>query len=39
MAIEELTIRYSAGFERAVHLTKAEIEQHLRLRPHLRCKN
>ena len=31
MATEELTIRYPAGFERAVHLTKAEMEQHLRL--------
>ena len=31
MATEELTIRYPAGLERAVHLTKAEMEQHLRL--------
>jgi len=31
MATEELTIHYPAGFERAVHLTKAEMEQHLRL--------
>jgi predicted HTH domain antitoxin len=31
MATEELTIRYPAGFERAVHLTKAEMEQHLSL--------
>jgi len=31
MATEELTIRYPTGLERAVHLTKAEMEQHLRL--------
>ena len=31
MATEELTIRYPAGLERAVRLTKAEMEQHLRL--------
>src|SRR2546430_7329195 len=31
MATEELTMRYPAGLERAVHLTKAEMEQHLRL--------
>jgi predicted HTH domain antitoxin len=31
MSTDELTIRYPAGLERAVHLTKAELEQHLRL--------
>jgi predicted HTH domain antitoxin len=31
MATDELTIRYPTGLERAVHLTKAELEQHLRL--------
>ena len=31
MATEELTIRYPAGLERAVHLTKEELEHHLRL--------
>ena len=31
MATEELRIKYPAGFERAVHLTKEELEQHLRL--------
>jgi predicted HTH domain antitoxin len=31
MATEELTIRYPAGLERAIHLTKEEMEQHLRL--------
>jgi len=31
MEIEELTIRYPAGLEQAIHLTKAEMEQHLRL--------
>jgi predicted HTH domain antitoxin len=31
MDTEELTIRYPAGLERAVHLTKAEMEQHLLL--------
>lgn len=31
MATEELKIKYPAGFERAVHLTKDELEQHLRL--------
>lgn len=30
-AVEELTIQYPAGFEHAVHLTKPEIEQHIRL--------
>lgn len=29
MATEELTIRYPANLERAVHLTKTEMEQHL----------
>src|SRR5262249_25282910 len=31
MATEELTVRYPAGLERAIHLTKEEMEQHLRL--------
>ncbi len=31
MITEELRISYPAGFEMAVHLTKSEIEQHLRL--------
>lgn len=31
MATEELTIRYPAGLERAIRLTKEEMEQHLRL--------
>lgn len=31
MATEELKIKYPAGLERAVHLTKDELEQHLRL--------
>ena len=31
MATEELRIKYPANFERAVHLTKEELEQHLRL--------
>ena len=31
MATQELTIRYPEGLERAVHLTKAEMEQHIRL--------
>lgn len=30
-AVEELTIQYPTGFEYAVHLTKPEIEQHIRL--------
>ena len=29
--VEELTIKYPAGFENAVHLTKSEMEPHLRL--------
>ena len=28
MPLDELTIRYPSGFEEAVHLTKAEMEQH-----------
>ena len=31
MAMEELSIHYPAGLERAVHLTKEELEHHLRL--------
>ena len=31
MAMEELRIRYPSGLERAVHLTKEELEHHLRL--------
>jgi predicted HTH domain antitoxin len=31
MTTEELTIRYPAGFENAVHMTKAEMDRHLRL--------
>jgi len=31
MKIEELKIRYPKGFEQAVHMTKEEMEQHLRL--------
>jgi predicted HTH domain antitoxin len=31
MATEELRVKYPAGFERAVHLTREELEQHLRL--------
>jgi predicted HTH domain antitoxin len=31
MEIEELKIRYPSGFEQAVHLTKEELEQHIRL--------
>lgn len=31
MKIEELKIRYPSGFEHAVHMTKEEIEQHIRL--------
>jgi predicted HTH domain antitoxin len=31
MATEELRIRYPAGLERTVHLTKEELEHHLRL--------
>jgi predicted HTH domain antitoxin len=28
---EELTIKYPSGFEYAVHMTKEEMEQHIRL--------
>ena len=31
MKTEELKIKYPAGFEYAVHMTKDEIEQHIRL--------
>ena len=31
MKIEELKIKYPSGFEHAVHMTKEEIEQHIRL--------
>ncbi len=31
MKTEELKIKYPSGFERAVHLSKAEMEQHIRL--------
>ena len=31
MSVEELVIHYPSGFEDAVHLTKAEMEQHVRL--------
>lgn len=31
MKIEELKIRYPGGFENAIHLTKEELEQHIRL--------
>ena len=31
MKTEELNIKYPAGFEHAVHMTKEEIEQHIRL--------
>ncbi len=31
MKIEELKIKYPSGFEYAVHMTKDEIEQHIRL--------
>ena len=31
MKIEELKIKYPSGFEHAVHMTKGEMEQHLRL--------
>lgn len=31
MKTEEITIRYPAGFENAVHMTKAEMDRHLRL--------
>ena len=31
MKIEELKIKYPSGFEHAVHLSKDEMEQHIRL--------
>lgn len=31
MAMDELTIHYPAGLEQAIHLTRPELEQHLRL--------
>jgi predicted HTH domain antitoxin len=31
MKTEELTIKYPSGFENAVHLSKEEMEQHIRL--------
>jgi len=31
MKTEELKIKYPSGFEHAVHMTKDEIEQHIRL--------
>ena len=31
MQIEELKIKYPRGFELAVHMTKEEMEQHIRL--------
>jgi len=31
MKVEELKIKYPSGFEHAVHMTKEEIEQHIRL--------
>jgi len=31
MKAEELKIKYPAGFESAVHMTKDEMEQHIRL--------
>ena len=31
MRTEELTIKYPAGFEYAVHMNKDEMEQHIRL--------
>ncbi len=31
MQTEELKIKYPAGFEFAVHMTKEELEQHIRL--------
>ena len=31
MKIEELKIKYPVGFENAVHMTKDEMEQHIRL--------
>ncbi len=31
MKVEELKIKYPSGFEHSVHMTKEEIEQHIRL--------
>lgn len=31
MRLEELKIKYPVGFEHAVHLTREEMEQHIRL--------
>ncbi len=31
METEELTVRYPSGFEHAVHMTKGELEHHIRL--------
>jgi len=31
MKVEELKIKYPSGFEHAVHMTKEEIEHHIRL--------
>lgn len=31
MKTEELTIKYPSGFEDAVHMSKGEMEQHIRL--------
>ena len=31
MQMEELKIRYPSGFEQAVHMTKGELEHHIRL--------
>jgi len=31
MKTEELKIRYPSGFEQSVHMTKEEMEQHIRL--------
>ncbi len=31
MKVEELKIKYPSGFEHAVHMTKEEMEQHIRL--------
>ena len=31
MKVEELKIKYPTGFEHAVHMTKEEMEQHIRL--------
>lgn len=31
MKIEEIKMKYPSGFEHAIHLTKEEMEQHIRL--------